>query len=97
MSRPNRIAGPTATEAFEDALCLQVDPDLFFPDSGQSAEPAKRICRRCPVRAECLEYALRHGERFGVWGGLSERQRRMLAATDRGAGRTEDIDDDRAA
>ena len=64
----------------DDALCAQTDLDAFFPEKGESTRPAKRVCSRCPVRAECLEYALAHDERFGVWGGLSERERRGLKA-----------------
>lgn len=62
----------------ELALCSQIDPELFFPEKGGSAREAKRICTRCEVRAECLAYALAHAERFGIWGGLSERERRRL-------------------
>lgn len=61
-----------------DALCAQTDPEAYFPARGGSTRAAKQICLRCPVRAECLEYALEHDERFGVWGGLSERERRPL-------------------
>ena len=61
------------------ALCAEVDPELFFPDKGESSRSAKRVCAECEVRAECLQYALDHGERFGVWGGLSERERREVA------------------
>jgi len=61
-----------------DAKCLQADPDTFFPEKGGSTREAKRICAQCPVRAECLEYALDNDERFGIWGGLSERERRKL-------------------
>jgi WhiB family redox-sensing transcriptional regulator len=60
------------------ALCAQTDPDAFFPDKGGSSRQAKQVCRSCEVRAECLEYALAHDERFGIWGGLSERERRRL-------------------
>ena len=60
------------------ALCAEVDTDLFFPDKGESTVPAKKICLACEVRAQCLDYALANHERFGVWGGLSERQRRLL-------------------
>jgi WhiB family transcriptional regulator, redox-sensing transcriptional regulator len=63
-----------------DGLCAQVDPDLWYPDKGGSTGDAKRICAGCPVKFECLEYALDHAERHGVWGGLSERQRRKLLA-----------------
>ena len=60
------------------ALCAQTDPEAFFPESGGSTREAKRVCRACEVRAECLEYALEHDERFGIWGGLSERERRRI-------------------
>ena len=62
----------------ERALCAQTDPEAFFPEKGGSTREAKRICSGCDVRAECLEYALGHDERFGIWGGLSERERRKL-------------------
>jgi WhiB family redox-sensing transcriptional regulator len=62
----------------EDALCAQTDPEAFFPEKGDSTRDAKRICAQCTVRAECLEYALKNDERFGIWGGLSERERRRL-------------------
>ena len=61
-----------------DALCAQTDPEAFFPEKGGSTREAKKICEQCEVRAECLEYALKHDERFGIWGGLSERERRRL-------------------
>ena len=60
------------------ALCAQTDPEAFFPEKGGSTREAKRVCRSCEVRAECLEYALEHDERFGIWGGMSERERRRL-------------------
>ena len=60
------------------ALCAQTDPEAFFPEKGGSTREAKRICQGCDVRAECLSYALAHDERFGIWGGLSERVRRRL-------------------
>ncbi|HJP74870.1 MAG TPA: WhiB family transcriptional regulator [Pseudonocardiaceae bacterium] len=62
----------------ERALCAQTDPEAFFPEKGGSTREAKRICLGCEVRSECLEYALEHDERFGIWGGLSERERRKL-------------------
>lgn len=62
----------------ERALCAQTDPEAFFPEKGGSTREAKRICAGCEVRPECLEYALEHDERFGIWGGLSERERRKL-------------------
>lgn len=62
----------------ERALCAQTDPEAFFPDKGQPSKEARRICRRCPVRDDCLTDALANHERFGIWGGLTERQRRQL-------------------
>lgn len=61
-----------------DALCAQTDPESFFPEKGGSTREAKKICSSCEVRGECLEYALSNDERFGIWGGLSERERRKL-------------------
>lgn len=60
------------------ALCAQTDPEAFFPEKGGSTREAKRVCRSCEVRAECLDYALENDERFGIWGGLSERERRRI-------------------
>ncbi len=60
------------------ANCMGVDPDLFFPERGASTREAKEVCRGCVVRDECLEYALDNGEKFGIWGGMSERERRRL-------------------
>ena len=62
----------------ERALCAETDPEAFFPEKGGSTREAKRVCLSCEVRTECLEYALAHDERFGIWGGLSERERRRL-------------------
>jgi WhiB family transcriptional regulator, redox-sensing transcriptional regulator len=62
----------------ERALCAQTDPEAFFPEKGGSTREAKKVCLSCEVRAECLEYALANDERFGIWGGLSERERRRL-------------------
>jgi WhiB family transcriptional regulator, redox-sensing transcriptional regulator len=62
----------------ERANCLGVDPDLFFPERGASTREAKGVCNGCEVRIDCLEYALDHGEKFGIWGGMSERERRRL-------------------
>jgi WhiB family transcriptional regulator, redox-sensing transcriptional regulator len=62
----------------ERALCAQTDPEAFFPEKGGSTREAKKVCVSCEVRVECLEYALANDERFGIWGGLSERERRRL-------------------
>ena len=60
------------------ARCRDFDPEIFFPEKGGSSREAKRICAECAVRIECLNYALRRDERYGVWGGMSERERRRL-------------------
>lgn len=70
------VVGETAWMAL--ANCAGVDPDLFFPERGESTASAKDVCRGCVVRTECLEYALINGEKFGIWGGLSERERRRI-------------------
>lgn len=62
----------------EQAACRGMDPELWFSERGESTSEAKEVCRCCPVRRECSEFALANGERFGVWGGLSERQRRRI-------------------
>ena len=76
------LAGQDADEAEltwqERALGAQTDPEAFFPEKGGSTREAKKVCVSCEVRAECLEYALENDERFGIWGGLSERERRKL-------------------
>jgi WhiB family transcriptional regulator, redox-sensing transcriptional regulator len=71
-------AAPGARDWRDDALCAQVDTELFFPVKGASTKAAKQVCQRCPAREECLAYALENDERFGVWGGLSAPERRAL-------------------
>ncbi|MGJ9373665.1 WhiB family transcriptional regulator [Nesterenkonia sp. CF4.4] len=72
----DEIEGELAWQA--DALCAQTDPEAFFPEKGGSTRDAKKVCGACNVKQECLEYALGNDERFGIWGGLSERERRKL-------------------
>jgi WhiB family redox-sensing transcriptional regulator len=72
------VEDPDEEEWQDRALCAETDPEAFFPEKGGSTREAKRICSGCEVRAQCLEYALAHDERFGIWGGLSERERRRL-------------------
>lgn len=90
MARRRKAASPGRVQAllnvalnpsvpwFDYAACREVSPDLFFPEKGESSRPAKRICLGCSVRDSCLEMALSCPERFGVWGGLSEPERRVL-------------------
>lgn len=70
----------------DQANCLGVDPDLFFPERGASTREAKEVCRGCVVKQDCLEFALANGEKFGIWGGLSERERRKLRRKQREEG-----------
>jgi WhiB family redox-sensing transcriptional regulator len=63
----------------QHALCATVDPELWFPEKGGAGRVAKEMCMKCPVRRACLEYALDTNERFGIWGGFSERERRVIA------------------
>jgi WhiB family transcriptional regulator, redox-sensing transcriptional regulator len=85
------IAAMGAVEAFLDSeeidsdedwrdqsICAQIGGELFFAEQGGSTRDAKKICGQCAVRSECLVYALENGERYGIWGGLTERQRRAL-------------------
>lgn len=58
------------------AACNAVDPEAFFPHQHANANQARAVCAGCPVREQCLDYALDTGQRHGVWGGLSERERR---------------------
>lgn len=70
---------PPPPDVWQDrAACYGVDPDLFFPTSEDEAGPALAYCARCAIRAECLAWALKNGERYGVWGGMTEQQRRRL-------------------
>lgn len=65
-------------EWMSHGTCSQIDPEAWFPEMGQSTRDAKKVCTTCPVQTACLQYALDNGERYGVWGGLSERERRRL-------------------
>lgn len=75
---------PPAPGAWQRAAaCQGHDPERFFPPQGQDDPVAKAVCRTCPVQLSCLAFALAHGERFGIWGGLTSRERTALAAEDR--------------
>jgi WhiB family redox-sensing transcriptional regulator len=62
----------------QHAACRGLEPEVFYPVSEEQTEEAKAICRECPVREPCLEYALANRERDGVWGGATERERRRM-------------------
>jgi WhiB family redox-sensing transcriptional regulator len=74
-------------EWWEVAACRDRDPELFFPvsamPSAADARKAKLICASCPVRPQCLDFALRHAQEQGIWGGLTESERRVLRRVDR--------------
>lgn len=62
----------------ERGRCGETDPEIFYPEKGGSTKDAKKVCLACEVRTECLEYALDNEERYGIWGGKSERERRKI-------------------
>lgn len=72
----------------DQANCVGTDPEIFHPDKGGSTRPAKTVCKRCPVRLECLNEALSQDVRSGIWGGQSEREIRRLKTMMRAAGIT---------
>lgn len=79
-----RIDASRREVSWQDAgLCAQADPALFYPEQGESAAAARRVCRACPVREQCLAYALETGQEWGVWGGTTERERQRVRAARR--------------
>ena len=82
-ARPPRHRNPAVPARFaarwrELAACRGTGLEVFFPERGESAGPARRVCAACPVRQPCLDYAITNRIAYGVWGGLSERERRAL-------------------
>ena len=71
-----------STEFMQDGNCTSGGQgalvSLFFPEVGHQADRGKEICRSCTVRQECLNYALRHRIKEGIWGGMNERERRKV-------------------
>jgi len=80
LPRYRNLAAPArfAARWRQRAACRGTDLDLFFPERGEPAGPARQVCARCPVRQTCLEYALINRITHGIWGGLTERERRPL-------------------
>ena len=82
VNREAREAHQNLMEAIEERcgepLCSQTDPELFFPEIGESTVAAKKLCRQCPVRVECLIFAMLNLEQHGIFGGLSPRERQIL-------------------
>jgi WhiB family redox-sensing transcriptional regulator len=62
----------------DDALCAQTGMEMFFPDHGESARPAKKVCVVCPVKTACLEFALKDSTLAGIWGGTTAADRRAI-------------------
>ena len=62
----------------EKGACKDMNPDLFFPHNGENNEEAKAVCIECPVQQECLDYAVSQSGLMGIWGGLSETERRTV-------------------
>lgn len=75
-SHPSTAAVVQGEDWRDQALCAQIDTEMFFPEKGGSVKAAKRVCSTCPVSAECLQFAIATGETHGIWGGLTERERR---------------------
>ena len=72
-------ANPSPPDMWQErAACFGIDPDVFFPTSEEESGPALKHCSGCGIREMCLAWALKNGERYGVWGGLTEQQRRRL-------------------
>lgn len=84
LAAPSRAAERTtrldwqSVEWQQDSLCTRTDPEAFFPDRGGSSRSARKLCAACPVQLQCLEYALANKDVHGIWGGTSERERRLL-------------------
>jgi WhiB family transcriptional regulator, redox-sensing transcriptional regulator len=80
LPRRRILAAPArfAARWREQAACRGTDLNLFFPGRGESAGAAQQVCARCPVRQPCLDYAISNAITQGIWGGLTERERRAL-------------------
>jgi WhiB family redox-sensing transcriptional regulator len=80
LPRPRNLAAPArfAARWRESAACRGADLAVFFPERGEWAGPARRVCAACPVREPCLDYAISNRISHGVWGGMTERERRAL-------------------
>src|SRR4051812_29825276 len=80
MSRRTHTTQHNDDMAWADlGSCVSSDPDIFFPERGENTSYARSECRGCPVRHQCLDYAMTTGQKFGIWGGMTPAQRRRLA------------------
>lgn len=85
-SAPTEVAfawAEASTDWQQDGACRGLDVEMFFPAHGEDTSRAKAICGMCQVRTRCLAYAIAHGERFGIWGGLTAKERARLGAEER--------------
>ena len=78
LTEPKHQGLALSTAFMESGACKDMDPGIFYPEKGESTKNAKQICHVCPVKNQCLEYALANNERYGIWGGVSERRRREI-------------------
>lgn len=78
MTPVRLVEGPLQQDWVDDAACLGAGPSAFFPRRGSNGTLAKRICAVCPVRVECLDYAVSRDEQHGIWGGLDIIERRAV-------------------
>ncbi len=79
-----RLATPTPDNIVDwqtRAVCPQTDPEAFYPEKGCSARDGKAVCQDCPIRIACLDHALKTSEPYGIWGGLTQRERTEFKAT----------------
>lgn len=72
------LSGVSLLTDWSLGLCLQTDPEVFFPTMGRVPNEAKRVCARCEIRLDCLEEALEIGDVFGVWGGTTQKERAKI-------------------
>ncbi|MFI1197733.1 WhiB family transcriptional regulator [Micromonospora sp. NPDC020750] len=73
-----RLIADARPEWQAEGLCAETDPEAFFPEKGGSPRPAKKVCSRCDVQADCLEWALTTRQPYGIWGGRTEPERRAI-------------------
>jgi WhiB family redox-sensing transcriptional regulator len=81
--RATKPAAQTTTDWLSNGPCRTEDPEIFFPvgdgkEAARKAAEAKAVCQRCPVQERCLQWALESRQDTGVWGGMSEKERRRL-------------------
>ena len=74
-----RAVVPEPNAFFESAACREVDVEVFFSQDEALQQEALELCASCPVRRECLEHAIYHGEQYGIWGGTRESERRRMS------------------